>query len=243
MYRHIKEYQLKYTDYDVYDNVKLSSLLSILEESSCMSADELGFGYDALTPRNIAFVISNWYIELNRNIKLGEKVIVHTWPLRPKHIIFLRDYEIYAGNEKIGVATARWCMVNLSNFSILPASAFFAPDAFDNYNTERSVEFTSWKIPDAEGGKEVYERKVLYSDYDHYFHVNNTRYADFLMDVFSLKELEGKRITTVQINYIKQCKEGETIKFVRAVSGEHEIVDGLVNGELRVRMRIKFDAA
>lgn len=242
MYRHVKEYQLKYTDYDVYDNVKLSSLLSVLEESSCLSAAELGFGYDELTPRNIAFVISNWYVELSRNLKLGETVTVHTWPLRPKHIIFLRDYEIYVGKEKVGVATARWCMVDLSTFAILPASAFFAPDAFDDYNTERSVEFSGWKIPDADGALKVYEKVVGYSDYDHYFHVNNTKYADFLMDVFSLAELKNKNIKSVQINYVKQCKEGDVLALTRATCGEYVIADGVVDGELRVRMRIKFDA-
>lgn len=241
MYRHIKEYFLKYTDYDVYDNVKLSSLLSILEESSCLSADELGFGYDELTPRNIAFVISNWYIELNRQLVLGEPITVHTWPLRPKHIIFLRDYEIYVGSEKVGVATARWCMVDLASFKILPASAFFAPGAFDDYNTQRSIDFTAWKIPDESGAVKIYDKLVRYSDYDHYFHVNNTKYADFLMDVFTLDELKGKRLHSVQINYVKQCKEGEMLSFTLADCGDYHVVDGLVDGDLRVRMRICFN--
>ena len=50
MYRHIKSYELRYTDVDAFDNLKLSSLLSFLEESACLSADELGFGYDDIAP-------------------------------------------------------------------------------------------------------------------------------------------------------------------------------------------------
>ena len=45
MYRHKKFYDVKYTDADAYDNLKPSALLSFMEESACLSADELGFGY------------------------------------------------------------------------------------------------------------------------------------------------------------------------------------------------------
>ena len=107
MYRHIDEYHLKYTDVDAFDNLKLSSLLSFLEESACLSADELGFGYDNLAPAHKGFIVVNWYIELFRNIRLGDVLSVHTWPLKPKHLIFLRDFELYCGSEKVGVCTAR----------------------------------------------------------------------------------------------------------------------------------------
>ena len=53
MYKNIKKYELRYTDVDAYDNLKLSSLLSFLEESACLSADELGFGYTDVAPRKI----------------------------------------------------------------------------------------------------------------------------------------------------------------------------------------------
>ena len=53
MYRHIKSFELRYTDVDAYDNLKLSSLLSFLEESACLSADELGFGYADVAPKHL----------------------------------------------------------------------------------------------------------------------------------------------------------------------------------------------
>ena len=100
MYRHIKSYELRYTDVDAFDNLKLSSLLSFLEESACLSADELGFGYDDIAPSNLGFVVVNWYIELNRAVKLGEILTVHTWPIKPKMLIFLRDFELFLRRRK-----------------------------------------------------------------------------------------------------------------------------------------------
>lgn len=241
MYRHKKIYELRYTDVDAYDVLKPSSLLSMLEESACLSADELGFGYKDVAPVNKGFIIVNWYIQLEAPVKLGNKLEVHTWPLRPKHLIFLRDYELFVGGNKVGVATARWCMIDTVNFNVLPANAFFKEGDFDNYNTERSIDFKAWKIPQTEAGKVVYTKKVAYSDYDHYFHLNNTKYADYLVDAFSVEEFNGKYIKSLQITYVKQCKSGEEIEIVRQDFDGYSLVEGSVNGELRVQFKVEFD--
>ena len=241
MYRHINEYQLRYTDVDAYDNLKLSSLLSFLEESACLSADELGFGYDAVAPKHFGFIVVNWYIKLNRSIKLGDVLTVHTWPLKPRRLIFLRDYELYCGEEKVGVCSARWCMIDTDKFMPAPVSAFFPENFFDSYNTERSIEFNDWKIPDISSGETVYSKCVTFSDYDHYFHVNNAKYADFMFDVFSVEELRGKALSSVQITYVKQCKEGEQITFSKEKQDGFYLVEGKVGNELRVQMRIEFN--
>ena len=241
MYRHKKIYELRYTDVDAYDVLKPSSLLSFLEESACLSADELGFGYDAVAPKNMGFIIVNWYIEFTRPVRLGEKLEIQTWPLRPKFLIFFRDYEFFVNGEKVGVATARWCLIDTVNFKVLPPSAFFENGAFDNYNTERCIDFKAWKIPSLEGGEPVYTKKVTYSDYDHYFHVNNTKYADFLADTFSVEEFKDKYIKKLQVTYVKQCKIGEEIAFTREEKDGAHIVEGKVDGEVRVQFKVELD--
>ncbi|MDE5721261.1 MAG: hypothetical protein K2I30_00770 [Clostridia bacterium] len=241
MYRNIKSYELRYTDVDAYDSLKFSSLLAFLEESACLSADELGFGYADVAPRNIGFVVVNYYIRLERRIKLGDVLTVHTWPLKPKHIIFLRDYELYCGDEKVGVATARWGMIDTKTFSLLPSSAYFKDEDFANYNTERSTQFSSWKIPSINAGEDKLSHEVVFSDYDHYFHVNNTKYADFLMDVFSPEELENKAVECMQITFVKQCKIGDVIQVSRQYVEGFYLIEGKVDGELRVQMKVKFN--
>ena len=241
MYRNIRNYELRYTDADAYDCLKLSSLLSFLEESACHSADELGFGYKDVAPANIGFILANIYVELSAPIKLGDLITVHTWPLKPTKVIFLRDSEIYTGDKLVGKASARWCMIDTKSCSIAPVSTFFKDDFFDGYNTQRSVEFNNWKIPRIDGGNPVYSQIVGFSDYDHYFHVNNTKYCDYLMNIFNVEELKGKYVSSVQITYVKQCKAGEKIEFTRAEQDGFYLVEGKVNGDLRVQMRLKLN--
>ena len=239
MYRHIKDYEIRYTDVDFVDNLKLSSLLSLMEESACLSADELGFGYSVLQPKNYGFVLVNWYIELYRPIVLGDVLTIHTWPVKPKRLIIFRDFELYVGGEKVGAVTSRWCLVDLNTFSMLPANYVF--DENMTYNDFRSVEAPNLKIAEISGGEASYKKTISYSDYDHYNHANNTKYADFLMDAFSVDELSGRHIKNVRIAYVKQSKYGEELTFTK--QGQEDgswTVEGRSGSELRVQMNVSF---
>ncbi|MGN0815020.1 MAG: acyl-[acyl-carrier-protein] thioesterase [Candidatus Coproplasma sp.] len=241
MYLHSKDYQFRYTDADFQDRIRPAGLLSVMQESACLSADELGFGYKVLQPRNIGFILSNWFVELFRPIKYDEVLTVHTWPVKPKKLIVFRDFELFVGDEKVGLGTSRWCVIDLGNFSMLPASAVFEGMNVE-YNEFRSTEFNSWKIPSVSTHEPSYTKYGSYSDYDHYQHINNTKYADLLMDAFSVDELRGKWFSQFQISYIKQCKCGEKIDFYKEQSEDGcWIVEGRVGDETRVQFKVRLN--
>lgn len=238
MYLHSKDYAFRYTDADFQDIIRPAAFLSVMQESACLSADELGFGYDNLKPKNIGFILSNWYVELNRPVAYDDVLTVHTWPIKPKHAIVMRDFELFIGDEKVGVGTSRWCLVDLATFSMLPASVIFN-DIHTEYNESRSTTFTGWKIPRVEDGQCTYEKTVSYSDYDHYNHANNTKYADLLMDAFSVGELRGLWVKQFRISYIKQCKCGEKLTFYRQRLDDGSwIVEARAGEELRAQMNV-----
>ncbi len=56
-----------------------------------------------------------------------------------------------------------------------------------------------------------------------------------------MDELKGKSLSSVQITYVKQCKEGERIDIVRSEQEGYYLVEGRVCGDLRVQMRVKFN--
>ena len=240
VYINSKTYEVKYSDVDFQDFLKLSSLLSFMQESACISADELGFGYADLQPNNYGFVITNWYVKLDKPIKLGDKVTVCTWPVEPKKIIVMRDFEFFVEGERIGVATSRWCLINLNDFSILPCALALKRN-FD-YNPFRSVENVNFKIARFEGGQPNYEKTASYSDCDHYGHVNNTKYADLISDAFTMEEVKGKYIKEFNINYVKQCKFGEKLELTKSKQDDGSfIIQCSVDGELRTQAQLYFN--
>lgn len=214
-YAHLKTYDLRYSDFDYKDELRPSALLGAVQESACLSADELGFGYDDLKPQDLGFIIVNTYVELARPIKLGEAITVETWPLPPRMVYFERDYRVSSGGEEVAAAASRWCLVDLKTFTLLRPERMGEAHEKCPYRSEKAVAPASWKIPRVKEGREVYRMLVANSHCDHYFHANNARYADFYFDCFTMEELSARAVKAFQITYEKQAKEGSELTLWR----------------------------
>ena len=72
-----------------------------------------------------------------------------------------------------------------------------------------------WKIPQflKEEGELKFTLTIANSEYDHNMHVNNTKYADYCFNCFTVNELAKKKLKRFSISYVKQCKEGDTLHF------------------------------
>ena len=215
IYEHIKQFQIKYCEVDFKDELKPSVALSLMEEVACSSADELGFGYAYVKPKGYAFMVTNICAEFVRPIALGETVSVKTWPLPPSYVTFGREYrfEDEMGNALIN-ASSRWCLVDMTTGKLLQSKVLDNQD-YSTYNTRKVLENVQWKIPafKPEEGELRFSLKIANSEYDHNMHVNNTRYADYCFNCFTVAELAGKNLKRFSISYVRQCKEGETLRF------------------------------
>ena len=73
-------------------------------------------------------------------------------------------------------------------------------------------------------------------------HVNNTRYADFCMNCFSVAQLKECRVKKFAVSYMKQCKEGDKLSFYLKEDGDFNYVQGYNQlGELVVQTEIVFE--
>ena len=244
-YEHCKEFQVKYCDADFKDELKTSAALSLMEEVACSSADELGFGYAYVKPRGYAFMVTNICAEFTRPIMLGEIVTVKTWPTPPSYVVFGREYKFLSSTgETLMNASSRWCMVDMNTGKLLQSRLIDNQD-YSKYNTEKALDGVKWKIPafSPEEGELRFTLTIANSEYDHNMHVNNTRYADYCFNCFTVAQLADKKLRRFSISYVKQCKEGETLRFYlkRAEDGSYLAhgFNGL--GEVVVQSQITFD--
>ncbi len=234
-YVHKKQFQVKYCESDFKDELKLSSALSYMEEVACSSADELGFGYAYVKPKGYAFVLSNLCLEFSRPIKLGEVVTIDTCPSVPSYAVFGREYMFLDadGNTTLK-GSSRWCLLDIASGKILQAKAIDNQD-YSTYNTDKVFENPPWKIPtfNVEGQESSFSITVFNSEYDHNMHVNNTRYADYCLNCFSVRELQNVYVSRFAIAYKKQCKEGDILRFYKqCVEEKTYCIQGInANGE------------
>ncbi len=236
-----KTYELRYSDFDFKDELTMTALLALVQESACRSADELGFGYDDLRPLNFGFLVVNTYCRLKRPIRLGENITIETWPLPPRHVIFERDYRVLSGEEEVAAVASRWCLVDMGSFAMLTPDKMGEVHEKCPYRNEKTVEVPSWKIPKlTEDAREVYTMQVRQSHCDHYMHANNTQYLDFFGDCFTMDELAARRISSFQISYQKQAKEGKELRLYRKDFDGYTVCEARADGELLTQFRVDF---
>ena len=94
---------------------------------------------------------------------------------------------------------------------------------YDTYNTKKVCEDVKWKLPlfDQGEGTLCFTITIANSEYDHNLHVNNTRYADYCLNCFTIAELKERKIVKFQITYVRQCKEGDALRYYRKDMGNN----------------------
>ena len=245
LYEYVENFKIKYCDVDFKDEMKISTALALMEEVACASADELGFGYTYIKPRGHAFMVANIYIAFARPARLGEIVQFKTWPLPPAKVTFGREYQMLdTAGEIIANASSRWCLIDMQKGKLAPSKVIDNQD-YSTYNTTRLFEDLQWKIPvfALEEGELRFSMTVANSEYDHNFHVNNTRYADYCLNCFTVDELSSSFLKGFRITYVKQCKEGEKLRFYRKQIGDKDYLTQGVNeaNEIVVQAQVILD--
>lgn len=234
-----RKFNVLYADCNQWDDVKPSALLTYAQEVAGQSADELGFGYDETIKDGCGFFIASTCCELYAPIRAKDIVTFTSWPLPPRHVIFQRDYAVERGGERVAAMSSRWCLVELKTGKLLPPDRLKA-HATTPYRNEQvmSPDFTFPKLLGE--GEAVYSMVARGSHLDHFGHVNNTKYADFFMDCFSLEELANKRVKSFKISYVKQVRAGDELTFFRKDTPEGSVLEARANGDVTTRFVVTF---
>lgn len=188
-----------------------SALLGCLQEAATLAAESRGFGRDVLMQNHGAFwMLARMWYRLDRPLRWGEELTIHTWHRGGKGASMYRDFDLYVGNERIGEAVSVWALVRLEDRRMLRVSEI--PELEGTEGGERNKDKLLAKIRMPEEMQLVERRLMHYSDTDINGHVNNTRYADFACDTIRLDRLpEGTFVAEMQLGYHAECHSGENL--------------------------------
>ena len=186
----------------LYQSLKPSGVLDLLQSSAGEHAELLGIGYEALKAKGYAFVLARVKYDLERKIERYDELEIVTAPLVPGRIDFDRDFDIYDAKtgEKIGIGTSKWIIIDLNTRKICRSSVFTYPCELrevGNYSSFDKLGF------DKEELENVYQYEVRHNDVDFLGHMNNTKYADAL--------IINKAVKHFEINFVNESKLGENL--------------------------------
>jgi acyl-ACP thioesterase len=240
-----KKFHVRSFDCDASTHLRLSSLSEYLQETSLLNAEQHGVNYLDLIKSGYTLVISRMKIRIGKLPLWGEDVTVSTWlkGYAPEKVAW-NDFEMRdsAGNPIVW-ATSSWLVVDLKTGKSIPFSE--APFHFTEHPGREAVT-GGIDVLDPQGMPTLALTKpVLYSDIDLNRHVNNCRYADWVLDTLSMDEIRSRRIRSLQMNYLAQVPYGARVNLMRFPASAHHVTVFGVNeanpGQVHFQARIGFE--
>lgn len=232
-----KEYTLRTNDFDMNNRIHLSAILDLFQTAAGEHAVLLGVGYDNLIKLNLIWVLTKVKLEILKQPEKSSSVIVKTWPLTPGRVTYLREYIVSDKNGNILIkGSSEWVTVNAEERKISPAGNLYN---LDNYLTDKCFDEKLRKVHSFEEEDCGMEFLPCYSDIDINRHLNNTKYANYIMTALNLPDKSD--IFGFQIDYHVEVKPNESFTvFTKSEENKYTVMGKRKDGTLIFTAEIKY---
>lgn len=164
---------------------------------------------------NALWVISKTKMKINKLPIWDDEVTVRTWPMGAEGVRCNRCYQIKKGDEVLINAISEWVIIDATSRTLRKVETTSYPNDID-WIQEKSIEERFRRFKDDFTDEDLaYKRLVRSGDIDVTHHTNNVTYITMLLDTFSVKELESKQWEDVEVSYLNESFEGETLSIYR----------------------------
>lgn len=218
-----KAYNLRASDFDKFKHLKPSSILDLFQDAAGQHAEDLGVGYDSMLARSYMWVLVRIKFQVISQPKSYQRVMVKTWPLAPNRLNYRREYSIETQDgEKLVIGSSEWVVMHserrrfVSAPDLYPFSDHFYPEMNFEARLERVKEFEADDLP--------YEVNPGFSDLDTNNHVNNTKYANYVLN--ALSPSESDELDIFQIDFRKEVLQGVKLEIHHKKDGEFILAKG-----------------
>ncbi|MBQ9041192.1 MAG: hypothetical protein IJ111_00065 [Eggerthellaceae bacterium] len=203
------DYRLRWMDFDKYGRIQPVAVLDIFQDLATIQAEDMGIGRDDMMAKGVFWAIVRSKFEIVKAPQHYQVVTVRTWPHTPTRFSFLRDFSMRDQEGELLVkATSEWVLMDAEARKFASVKDFY--DGPDDFDEARSFDRKPRKIASFdEGSQPVFTVVPSYSDIDLNGHVNNARYASFVID--ALNPGERGAMKTFQIDYRHEVLPGEPL--------------------------------
>ncbi len=204
-----REFTVHAHDADWEQAARLTAICNYFQEAAWEHAEHLQVGYNDLGCNNTLWVLSRFYIEIEKYPKWTEKVSVETWPKGFDRLLALRDFELKNSiGEIYARATSGWIVLNSKSKRPQKSNTF--PELLNAVNSRPAVDRRFGKVAPISGTAEKTARTILHSDIDLNNHVNNVKYIEWIIDNESrLRGSLSVKPYSLEIHYLDEGLFGQ----------------------------------
>lgn len=208
-----KDWEINFLQCYPNGNLKYTELCNLFQLTAAAHSELGGISFSDMQAHNQAWVLSKMRIEINRLPKWKDKVTVKTWINSLENSRSTRCLELYIGDEKIVGCETFWAVFNTNTRR--PENLALPYEHFEIYSDIKAVETGFSKINIAQEFDLIQQRVVQLSDLDIVNHANSVKYLEWCLDCMEPELLLKKKITCMDMNYLKEVSFLDAIEINR----------------------------
>ena len=214
---------------DSESRLSIPAAFDLFQDTATLHADHFDIGPAGMTRRNYFWVITKTAMTFNRMPSMMQHIEARTWIQPADRAKCERDFALYSGDEQLLLCRSIWAVMSHETGRIVPMAGLYPEIEFDE-PAPQNIEFVkiSKNFDDCE---EIGSYTVRSVDIDLGGHMNNVNYVRAMLGCFTCAQLAEMDIKEIDMQFIKQCYEGDTIRFVRRQSQEGVMEVGALDAE------------
>ena len=198
---------------DSNSRLSIPAAFDMFQDTATLHADHFDIGPDGMNRRNYFWIISKTVMHLNRMPVMMDNVEARTWIQPADRAKCERDFALYSGDECLFAIRSIWAVMSHDTGRIVPMSGLYPDDIVFDEPVPEKAEFT--RISKDFSGAEISGEYTIRSvDIDLGGHMNNVNYIRAMLGCFGTEKIAHMDIRNIEVQYISQSYEGETLTFM-----------------------------
>ena len=189
----------------------IASVFDIFQDYATLHADMHDIGPEGMHRRKTFWVITKTRININRLPIVMDDVEINTWIQPADRASCERDYSITMNGETLVYGRSIWAVMSRETGRLVPMKELYPVVDFDEPRPDEKPFARAGKTFDE--ADELGSYTVRSTDIDIGGHMNNVHYIRAMLNCFSTAKLKEMNIKEVEVNFISQTYEGETLTF------------------------------
>ncbi len=202
---------VKYSETDQNLAMKPYALLNFLQDIASKNAEDLGFGYSYIKPKNYAWFLIKYRMEFEEYPFDIQELILKTEPRGYNKLFAYRDFELHRENKLLARMHSMWSLVDINTRTIAPIATVIPDNPNMIQFQKRDDDMSFAKISAVEKADIEKEFEVRYNDLDVNGHANNGNYIVWALEPLSFEFKNVHKIKTIDMIYKKEAKFGEKL--------------------------------
>lgn len=209
--------------------MSIPAILDMFQDMAGIHADSVGIGALELEEKGLFWIVSKIRLKINRRPQVEEILDSVTWIQPPDRVSCERDWAMMQDGEQLAYVRSIWAALKRSDFRPGHMADFY-PDSDFSIAPPDNRPFTRMG-KNFDGSELLGEYRIRSVDIDRGGHMNNVNYVRAMLGCFTCAQLEEMDIKELDMQFLLQCYEGDTIRFFRRPSKNGLMEIGALNEE------------